>query len=499
LKDKSPYLIFIFVFILVLAAIGVLESLPKRPQAIHLWSQADRASVARNYAQDDMNFFRPSVHYTKQDNGVTGMEFPMMNYIAAVCYKIFGFNEFWYRFSMLIVVASGVFAAFVFSLKILQNTYLASFVVLLWFLSPVLDYYTPNFIPDAASLGFILIAWLFWFRYSGKPGIGSLFLFTLFASFAALIKITSLISVITIMAIAFLDFIKFFKTKDKAGLTKTIALFASCLFVFLPVYLWYHYASQLNEINRHGIFTLDYHPVTSFAEFKDIIKSIYHQWFYSYYSPLFYLILLVSAVYIALNFRKADQRLLTITVLLYLGNLFFLILMFKQFRDHDYYIITLLPAPLFQLITAAKIIPGSFFKSSFIRIFIFGFCIAFSLYYARADNHKRYSGWQYDKKWDYSAFYGMDHYLNTLGITKDDKVMVIYDGSFDISLYLMNVKGWTMWPGNNEALYLHEAIDHHLKYIILRNPEFVANAGTDSKYFNHKIGDYNGIGVYQIQ
>lgn len=500
MKKNGPYLLFAICFLTIMGYIHIYDALPKRPQAIHIWAQADRACVARNYAQGDMDFFKPKVNFTKENDGLTGMEFPFMNYMAAICYRIFGFNEFWYRFLMFLVVSAGVFAAFAFSKSLIGNSALAICMVLLWFLSPTLDYYAPNFIPDAGSIGFILIAWLFYFRYSNNRKGFNLILFALFAALASLIKITSLISVITILIVSFAEWLNANKNHNLSLRRKSLLLISTCIIIIIPVILWYKYAEKLNNINNEGIFTLGFHPVKSFAEFKEISVFIYYTRLFGYYSKLFFMLLFILTAYILFYIKKADNKLLYITILLYLGDLIFLLLMYKQFQDHDYYVITLLVAPLFQLITAGKILAKNFTnrKHEIVVIIILAICVFYSARFSRGNYYYRYYVENNDKNWDYTRFYGMDNYLKEIGIKKDDKAIVIYDESFDISLYFMNLKGWTMWRGENETKSLDDAIKHKVKYIILRNPEFLQKHMDYQKYFNHLITNYNGIGVYSL-
>ena len=57
-------------------------------QGTHQWRQADTAAVARNFATESMNFFLPRVDARDQFSGVTGMEFPLFNYLVALVYKV---------------------------------------------------------------------------------------------------------------------------------------------------------------------------------------------------------------------------------------------------------------------------------------------------------------------------------------------------------------------------------------------------------------------------
>src|ERR1043165_8310127 len=60
-------------------------------EGIHCWAQADRLSLAFNYYESSMNFFKPSTYniYNNQ-SGIVGVEFPLQSYLAALAGKIFG-------------------------------------------------------------------------------------------------------------------------------------------------------------------------------------------------------------------------------------------------------------------------------------------------------------------------------------------------------------------------------------------------------------------------
>jgi len=61
-----------------------------RPQAIHSWRQTDCASQALNYANKDINFFKPQLHCLLSDNYTTGYcteEFPILYFTVGVFIK----------------------------------------------------------------------------------------------------------------------------------------------------------------------------------------------------------------------------------------------------------------------------------------------------------------------------------------------------------------------------------------------------------------------------
>ncbi|MBK7965050.1 MAG: hypothetical protein IPK10_07010 [Bacteroidetes bacterium] len=77
--------------LLIYWVVGQQDIVPLRPQSVHQWAQCDRASVALNYYQEDMNFFLPRVHNLDNGSGITGLEFPFVNYAVAILYHILDF------------------------------------------------------------------------------------------------------------------------------------------------------------------------------------------------------------------------------------------------------------------------------------------------------------------------------------------------------------------------------------------------------------------------
>ena len=57
---------------------------------LHEWRQCDVLGVARNYYNESMNFFYPRIDGWRNLSGITGMEFPLFNYILALLYTISG-------------------------------------------------------------------------------------------------------------------------------------------------------------------------------------------------------------------------------------------------------------------------------------------------------------------------------------------------------------------------------------------------------------------------
>jgi hypothetical protein len=57
------------------------------------WRPTDMASIALNYARDGMSFFHPQVSWGGAGPGYVEMEFPLVPYLTAILFKLFGFHE----------------------------------------------------------------------------------------------------------------------------------------------------------------------------------------------------------------------------------------------------------------------------------------------------------------------------------------------------------------------------------------------------------------------
>ena len=104
--------------------IGTYNYLHKRPCSVHSSAQCQRASVALNYYEEDMNFFKPRVQKTVNIDGesrITGLEFPIIYYTAAIFYKCFGFNEIYLKYISLFLCSIGFIFYNLLVLKYIKN------------------------------------------------------------------------------------------------------------------------------------------------------------------------------------------------------------------------------------------------------------------------------------------------------------------------------------------------------------------------------------------
>lgn len=485
IKHKWP--ITIISIIILYCFLGFNEVLFYRPISIHQSAQCSRASIALNYYEEGMNFFVPKVHDTRNTSGITGTEFPLMNYAAAICYTIFGFHEFWYRFLMLLSITLGL----IFSIKIanihIENFAISSLIGIIWYLSPILVYYSPNFNPDTASLGFVMMGWYFFFKYLKERKSKHIYLWTFFVSLAGLVKVVSLISVVAVFGIIFLDLIKYLDTKidNKHKILFIIGNFIAILLVIA----WYKYARFLMETSGNAQFSLRPHSPKSWETAKSVWATIKWQWYPFYYNKTLYSILGIGTL-LMIVFHKSTSRLLaTITILLYIGAICFIGLMLPQFKNHDYYIITLLPAIFFHLLAFNQIIFKKVeikHKSKVIVLALSALAIH-SAIHAKEHQLTRYGGMYYSWEVDYSAYYNMEEKIRAIGINREEKFVTYDDWTPNNTLYLIDQKGWTIAEWEHHLL--PKALEDS-KYALLKKFD-ILNKKNIAPNFNKPIAVFD--------
>ncbi len=446
-----------------------------------------------------MNFFEPRVLSLNSIDGKAVGEFPILYYLTAIFYKIFGEHEFFLRLITISIVTAGLLYLYKLLLKVLDDTVYALSFTLLFASSTVLLYYTNNFLPDASAFGFTLIGWYFFFmffetRNKLKPFVISLVLFTL----ASLIKVTYGLN----LSAALLSLIIFeIACKQKITLKKLYPYLLLFLVAFLIISGWYYYVLKYNEINNVESFLMRHTPIWSLNEtqISDVWDYIYYYWSNKYYYEstldVFIIIIIAGLFFI----KKSNKIILTFAITTTLGSIIYFALFFAQFRDHDYYFITLIPAIIFLVIssfisirnTFPKVIKNIFFKIAIVILMLL------SMNYAHKKLTERYL--KYDEFANIGKLLdGANEYLISIGIDDDKKVIVINDVTPNGSLYFLNRRGWTIADTSVAKLKnISEYIEDGASYLFITNSSYLQN-NTIENLDKDEVGEYNGIVIYSL-
>ncbi len=444
--------------------------LDKPPQSMHQGAQADRASVAYTFYTDGMDFFHPRVLETRANDGICGMEFPVINYSAAILYKIFGVHDYLYRGLMLLICFLGMFAAFRISGFFIQKTLHRLVLVFGCFVSPLFIFYSANYVPDPAALSLSLWAWYYFFRfYFGIRPKNAIWKFILFITIAGLIKVTFLLPIFIIIGIWILQRTRIIALNP--GIPLEVPTAALLLLPLLPVTAWYYYAGRLTEQMRNPHFLQSIKPAKNIPDFIENTRYAFNTWQESIYLPnMLYGVLLAGLLLFI--FRRSQAPLIAWLFLFNLLGFVAIFVLFNfQFRYHDYYFISLFPTLFFAFI---------FFQQIFIenRRFFLGVVpiAALLLFYLLPVKNVFHAMDIQKEKYKEGSYYnqtpleGTRFFISEADsinsyIPPGQRIFVAFDPQPDISLYLLKRKGVRIekdYPPDVARMILYDAGVHYL-------------------------------------
>ena len=95
-------------WIIVFFAIRLLGITNPPLEVAHNWRQTTVTMVSRNFYEIDNNIFYPRIDIAGDKTGITGMEFPLLNYLIYLTSLVFGYQHWYGRLINLIVSSFGL-------------------------------------------------------------------------------------------------------------------------------------------------------------------------------------------------------------------------------------------------------------------------------------------------------------------------------------------------------------------------------------------------------
>ncbi|MFW5803874.1 MAG: glycosyltransferase family 39 protein [bacterium] len=502
--------IFLFSFILLCFTYNFDEILFKRPQSVHQWRQTDCLSFALNYYQDGMDFSNPSIHNLIADNQTTGKtkgEFPVLYFFVAILWKIFGYHEFIYRLVVLALTFLGLWNLYKIIERITRNSFIGISFSLLFFASPVIVFYSANFLTNLPAFSLVLIGWNFFFKFYLSKKDWLFFLSIFFFLLAGLLKITALVSVIAIFGYLILEWLGILgiKKEDKVfpvGIKYVIPF----ILLFLVNFLWYSHARSYNQLHG-GWYTFNgTWPIWKMAktDISDTINAINKLWLKNYFNYYTHILILTFLIIQVLIFKKIPKFLNLVTLFTLLGVIAYTLLWFNAFKYHDYYVINLYIFPVLVLISFSFLIGKEkrrLIHSPLAYLLIFSFLTVnlIESHKTFAPRYKEGSWILRDQQKYFKAFENITPYLRSLGIKKEDKVISIRDDSFNISLYLMNQKGFTSYGNDySQSGTIENKIKLGAKYLLINDQNLLSETYL-KPYLGKNIGNFENIQIFKLQ
>lgn len=504
LKSKSAgNVFFIVAFVLLFFYYGLNETLFYPPQSVHIWRQTNCLSLTQNYYQYNYPLFKPEMHNQFPDEGQSGKavgEFPIIYYVVAQLWKLFGKHEWIFKLVQILLMFLGLFSLFHVSRKLLSNTFLAGFVSLLLFTSPMVIYYGPNFLPDVPALSIVFMSWFFVSKFYETKKTLHLWIAALLFCLSMVLKITSAISFIALGGWVFYELI--FLTENKRIFNFRFKHILPFLAAVVPVVLWYWYAAHYNHLHKghisyHGIWPVWNMTNEQLNRILDTLDKIYFKEFFLPYTQ--YLTFAIW-IYLLIRFKKLAPVFRFFMIVLSIGFLIQNLLWFQVLEGHDYYMINLLVVMVSVWIVFLYQIKKISSRSRYIIYVLMAAFFVFNAITCKERAEKRYVGWMNGMYNDnLKALITTGPLFNELGINVNDKVISIPDQSINGSLYYMNRKGFTEFASNlSIADGFYERIEDGAEYLIVNDSTVLSNDYL-APFIQKKIGQHGNILIFDIR
>ena len=410
----------------------------------HNWRQTTVTMVARNFQEINNNIFYPRLDIDGDKAGVTGMEFPVFNYLIYLMSLFFGYEHWYGRLINLIVSSFGIYFFYKLIVKYFNEeiAFFSAIILLfsIWF--P----FSRKIMPDTFSVSLVIMSIYYGANYFERKRLSDLLLYALFFLVGTLAKLPS--GYLLIIFSLFLYDPKY-KIKEK------IIFSAVSIAVIIPISIWYFY--WVPHLNQAFYFTHFYMGTTltnGFSELKNNLFDTLYRFFdnaIKYVGFFFYLF----GIYIA--FKLKSYKLLSIFLI---TSFVFLVIMLKggfAFHHHNYYIIPFVP--VMALVCAYGVCNLNSKKIRYLVLVIISL-----------EGILNYNDDFFIKDDDYRIFF-LERDLDKCGNQKD--LILINSGNKPTPIYYAHRKGWVTFNDSiKNPQYLIKLKRKGLKFIVILKKSF---------------------------
>jgi len=264
--------------VIAIFAVGVRFILIDQPFIDHWsWRQSDVAAIARNYLQGGFHFARPQIDWVGDQPGYVGTEFPILPFLAALCYKMFGVHEWIGRIQTVFLFALSLPFFFLLLRKIFGEV-AAVWALLFYSFAPLEIMASRCFMPDIPSLALSIIG-LYFFELctanerSTRLRQGSGGQASAFVASAVCISLSILIKAASALIAAPMACLAIQRFRFSACQRSNLWLFA--VIAVLPSAVWYWHAYQVSQqFYPHHFFGAGGIKIMSLGWYWDIAKQI---------------------------------------------------------------------------------------------------------------------------------------------------------------------------------------------------------------------------------
>jgi 4-amino-4-deoxy-L-arabinose transferase-like glycosyltransferase len=202
------------------------------------WRQSDVAAIARNYFENGFHFTRPQIDWAGDSPGYVGTEFPILPFLAALCYKTTGVQDWIGRIQGVIFFAIGLPFFFLLIRRIFGEI-TAGWATFFYAFAPLSIVASRAFMPDIPSLSLAFCGIYFFLIWLERNDLPSLIASALAISMALLIKLPTAVIGASLLYLAWERF--------RWNAARRWELWFFALVALAPSAIWYEHAHRIAE------------------------------------------------------------------------------------------------------------------------------------------------------------------------------------------------------------------------------------------------------------
>lgn len=421
-------------------------------EAGHNWRQTTVTMVARNFSEVDANIFYPRVDFAGEKTGITGMEFPIFNYLIYGANELFGYEHWYGRLINLIFSSLGIYFFFLL-VRRYWNEEIAFWSALIltfsvWFV------FSRKIMPDTFSMTFLLGGLYYASNYlRDKGSITHLIIASLLVTIGVLSKLPSgyLLSMLPLIVIS-----------EKSQIKRTVFLMIGMTLALLPSLWWYFiWVPHLVKTYDFWHFFMGKSITQGMAEIIEHLPLTLSRF---YDSALKFVGFGLFALGLLIAIKRSNKQILLVLSMAFFT---FLIIIFKAgftFAHHSYYIIPF--APVMALIAGYYL---SEIKQQYLRISLMLIvaieCIGNNIQDFRIPSRLE-------------SAQNLEAQLDELG--DQEELIFINSEEVPTPMYFAHRKGWIGYNGNIEnQQYTDSLIALGLSKIVILHEGFGASTKLD--------------------
>lgn len=298
----------------------------------HSWRQTTVAMVARNFYEVDANIFYPRIDIGGNLTGITGMEFPLLNWLIYLVSLPFGFHDWFGRLINLLVTSVGCWYFYRLIKRFFGERHaFCSTIILcvsLWFA------FARKIMPDTFSMSLVIMGIYYGTDYlmHERRRVGSLFGYLLLTMAGVLSKLPS----------GYLLIVFLLPLLDKGvPLCRKVWFMVTSVVMLLPV-AWWYFLWVPHLVNEYGLwhFFMGEGLGQGLAEIWHNMGRTLSRF---YDNALKFVGFAVFVGGLVMAFVRRQHLVLRLLGLAFLAFLVIVLASGETFYKHDYYVLPFVP------------------------------------------------------------------------------------------------------------------------------------------------------------